>query len=418
MHPSAQPSVCTPGGPQGRERLHAHRAPDRHRDPRRPRRRSWSSPSAASPTAARWPPARPTSKTVETAVEAYYAKTAATRPPWPRWSRLPARRTRAAAVGAEVSVITYGSPPVRSPPSLSCADPLRSQEEGRRWARRPSAPATPTEDTHAQVPAPHRQPDRPAARRPMAGRRHRPAAHRGHAADARVHGELAPVAGHRVLTAADTDSLLAELLTPEQQRGRDAAPRVRLLVQLARPGPDPRQRVQPARATAVALRMIPREIPTIDELGLPPVMRDLHPQHQGLILVTGPTGSGKSTTLAAHDRPDQHASGPATSSPSRTRSSTCTSTSAPRSTSARSARTPQSFADALRVGAAGGPRRAAGRRDARPGVDPVRAHHRRDRPPRASPRCTPTTPPSRSPASSTSSRPSSRPRCASSSPPR
>ena len=89
-----------------------------------------------------------------------------------------------------------------------------------------------------------------------------------------------------------------------------------------------------------------------------------------------------------------------------------------RSTSARSALDTASFADALRVGAAGGPRRAARRRDARPRVDPVRADHRRDRPPRASPRCTPTTPRRRWPASSTSSRPSSRRRSARSSPPR
>ena len=47
------------------------------------------------------------------------------------------------------------------------------------------------------------------------------------------------------------------------------------------------------------LRMIPIEIPTIDQLGLPAVLKDLVTQKQGLILVTGPTGSGKSTSLAA-----------------------------------------------------------------------------------------------------------------------
>lgn len=47
------------------------------------------------------------------------------------------------------------------------------------------------------------------------------------------------------------------------------------------------------------LRMIPIEIPTIDSLGLPSVLKDMVAQKQGLILVTGPTGSGKSTTLAA-----------------------------------------------------------------------------------------------------------------------
>jgi twitching motility protein PilT len=51
--------------------------------------------------------------------------------------------------------------------------------------------------------------------------------------------------------------------------------------------------------TAVALRMIPRTIPSPEELGLPAVLRDLALRHQGLVLMTGPTGSGKSTTLAS-----------------------------------------------------------------------------------------------------------------------
>ncbi len=46
-------------------------------------------------------------------------------------------------------------------------------------------------------------------------------------------------------------------------------------------------------------RMIPAKIPTIDEMGYPDVLKDFTMKHQGLILVTGPTGSGKSTTLAA-----------------------------------------------------------------------------------------------------------------------
>lgn len=49
----------------------------------------------------------------------------------------------------------------------------------------------------------------------------------------------------------------------------------------------------------LAIRQIPYEIKTFRELGLPTVMEKLATKHQGLILVTGPTGSGKSTTLAA-----------------------------------------------------------------------------------------------------------------------
>jgi len=51
-------------------------------------------------------------------------------------------------------------------------------------------------------------------------------------------------------------------------------------------------------AVAGAFRVIPQKIPTIRELGLPLVLEDLSRMPRGLILVTGPTGSGKSTTLA------------------------------------------------------------------------------------------------------------------------
>jgi len=50
---------------------------------------------------------------------------------------------------------------------------------------------------------------------------------------------------------------------------------------------------------AIAFRLIPSKIPTIESLGMPSVLYDLAEKPQGLILVTGPTGSGKSTTLAA-----------------------------------------------------------------------------------------------------------------------
>lgn len=53
------------------------------------------------------------------------------------------------------------------------------------------------------------------------------------------------------------------------------------------------------RGMAAVFRVIPRNIPTIDQLKLPSVIRSLCMEHQGLILVTGPTGSGKSTTLAS-----------------------------------------------------------------------------------------------------------------------
>ncbi len=50
---------------------------------------------------------------------------------------------------------------------------------------------------------------------------------------------------------------------------------------------------------AGALRVIPTKIPTFESLGLPPVIREISKRSSGLILVTGPTGSGKSTTIAS-----------------------------------------------------------------------------------------------------------------------
>lgn len=52
-------------------------------------------------------------------------------------------------------------------------------------------------------------------------------------------------------------------------------------------------------AVAGVFRVIPYKILTFDELGLPPVIKDLSEKPRGLVLVTGPTGSGKSTTLAS-----------------------------------------------------------------------------------------------------------------------
>src|SRR6478752_6254931 len=53
------------------------------------------------------------------------------------------------------------------------------------------------------------------------------------------------------------------------------------------------------RGAGAVFRTIPSEVLTLEDLNTPPIFRELIDQPQGLILVTGPTGSGKSTTLAA-----------------------------------------------------------------------------------------------------------------------
>ncbi len=115
----------------------------------------------------------------------------------------------------------------------------------------------------------------------------------------RVDGTLAPVAGEATLTAEDTDALLAEVLTTHQQDAWATAHEFDFSFSWREHARIRGNAFTQRGLTAVALRMIPREIPSPDDLGLPPALRDLSMRHQGLILMTGPTGSGKSTTLAS-----------------------------------------------------------------------------------------------------------------------
>ncbi len=54
-----------------------------------------------------------------------------------------------------------------------------------------------------------------------------------------------------------------------------------------------------AKGRGCVFRLVPTEIPSLDEISMPPIITEMAQHHQGLVLVTGPTGSGKSTTLAA-----------------------------------------------------------------------------------------------------------------------
>ncbi|MBA2952729.1 PilT/PilU family type 4a pilus ATPase [Nocardioides sp. MAH-18] len=115
----------------------------------------------------------------------------------------------------------------------------------------------------------------------------------------RIDGTLAPAPGSTSLSAEDTDALLAEVLTPEQARSWAASHEYDFSFSWRDNARIRGNAFTQRGLTAVALRMIPRSIPSPDDLGLPPVLRDLALRHQGLVLMTGPTGSGKSTTLAS-----------------------------------------------------------------------------------------------------------------------
>ncbi len=115
----------------------------------------------------------------------------------------------------------------------------------------------------------------------------------------RVDGKLKPVDGLEPLTAPETKQLAYSVLTDAQKHrfeenweldfsfGIRGLARFRANVFMQR------------GAVGAVYRTIPWQIKGFDELGLPPVVKALCEKPRGLILVTGPTGSGKSTTLAA-----------------------------------------------------------------------------------------------------------------------
>lgn len=121
----------------------------------------------------------------------------------------------------------------------------------------------------------------------------------GHAPLVRVNGELQRWASVAPLTAAHLEAIAARLLPPVHQEKLQT----KLEVDVAWQAPGNvrvRASVFRQRGTiAVSMRLIPEQIPPIDQLGLPASVVKLAEESRGLVLVTGVTGSGKSTTLAA-----------------------------------------------------------------------------------------------------------------------
>jgi twitching motility protein PilT len=114
----------------------------------------------------------------------------------------------------------------------------------------------------------------------------------------RLHGELVPMS-RPPLRPADTAGLVRQVLTEAQAETFLASGE--LDFSFSAPGVGRfRVNVYRQRGTAaMAMRAVTGEIPSLESLGLPAVTAQLVKYHKGLVLVTGPTGSGKSTTLAA-----------------------------------------------------------------------------------------------------------------------
>ena len=115
----------------------------------------------------------------------------------------------------------------------------------------------------------------------------------------RLHGEIQHMDKYEVITAPEAKRLAYSILNDAQRHrfeenseldcsfGVKGIARFRANIFVQR------------GAVAAAFRLIPHKIPTFAELGLPDVIQDISRRPRGLVLVTGPTGSGKSTTLAA-----------------------------------------------------------------------------------------------------------------------
>jgi twitching motility protein PilT len=116
----------------------------------------------------------------------------------------------------------------------------------------------------------------------------------------RVNGVLAVEEGAEPLGAEDTEGALRQLLTDEAKLSEFADERE---VDFSYEIPDvARFRInafQQRGVISMACRMIPNQISTIEELALPKVVNELAEEERGIVLLTGTTGSGKSTTLAA-----------------------------------------------------------------------------------------------------------------------
>src|ERR687891_156237 len=115
----------------------------------------------------------------------------------------------------------------------------------------------------------------------------------------RINGRLERLEEFTRLSPEDTQRMLYRILSTEQQKHFEIKRQIDIAYSI--PGLA-RFRVNvyfQRESLGAAFRLIPAELKTLEQLGLPPVLKDFTSKPRGLVLVTGPTGSGKSTTLAA-----------------------------------------------------------------------------------------------------------------------
>ena len=115
----------------------------------------------------------------------------------------------------------------------------------------------------------------------------------------RINGILVPVPGVGVLTPTIIGELLKQTLTSEQLERLNVNKELDFSLSFSEKGRFRVNAYTQKNSYAAAFRLVPLDIPSIESLGLPPILHSFASLRQGLVLVTGPTGHGKSTTLAA-----------------------------------------------------------------------------------------------------------------------
>ena len=115
----------------------------------------------------------------------------------------------------------------------------------------------------------------------------------------RVNGNLVAMEGYPTLAPADTLDMLLDVLTESQRDRFEERGEIDLSVAFSGCGRFRTNVYKQRGSVAMAFRIVSTNVPSPEKLGVPESVVDLYQRKRGLILVTGPTGSGKSTTLAA-----------------------------------------------------------------------------------------------------------------------
>jgi len=115
----------------------------------------------------------------------------------------------------------------------------------------------------------------------------------------RLKGSLEPLNGRIPLSPSEINEAFVQLTTPEERDLFEKQMELDFSYSISGVGYFRCNAAMQRGVISLAVRLLPPKVPTLDELGLPQVCKDLAMRKRGLVIVTGPTGSGKSTTLAA-----------------------------------------------------------------------------------------------------------------------